>query len=179
MFDQVLKKYCVVASVAILSEGSRRVALATDEVSVGFGEHRVRVDIATAGERVARWSYAGCANAFSASLSATNDRYRTSLVSGSAAISFCAAALGAVAILGSRAAKNSLLLQFDPFPWRVAQDHGESTGPAGHLIDRTRIGSGSGEDMRKLQVPVEESVLGSQPRELEVLFAVQPGGAIA
>ena len=82
-----------------------------------------------------------------------------------AAISFLrAAALAALAMSGRAGGEEFLFLEFDPLPGRVADDAGEAAGPAGGWVD---VGGAvaDAEDVRELDMPVEEPVLAGQIRD--------------
>jgi len=60
-----------------------------------------------------------------------------------------------------------LLLEFDALPWRVAEYAVEAAGPTGFRVDAGAVRRHP-EDLRELQVPVEEPILRRQPIDLQV-----------
>ena len=72
-----------------------------------------------------------------------------------------AAALARVRDLRVARSEELLLLEFDPLPRRVADHAGEAAGPASGWVDAGGAVADA-EDVRELDVPVEEPVLAGQ-----------------
>jgi hypothetical protein len=68
--------------------------------------------------------------------------------------------------LGAALGKPLLLLQLDALPGRIAEDHIEAPVPAMCLVVRRGVPGGDAKDVGKLQVPMEELILGRESLDL-------------
>ena len=132
----------------------------------GLGEDGVGIDVATTSERVSagiaeQVAPAGCLAQFSMEFLVQ------SAVGWSVAVGECRDQLlaggrvGGVRDLGLAGGEELLFLELDSFPGRVADDAGEAACPAGGRVDAAGAVADA-EDVRELDVPVEEAVLAGE-----------------
>ena len=137
-----------------------------DDRAGGLGEDGVGVDVAAAGERVpagfAEQVAPACGLAqFGLELVVQRPVGRAVAVGeGGDQLLACRRVRG-VRDLGLAGGEELLLLELDPLPGRVADDAGEAAGPAGGRVD-VRGAVADAEDVRELDVPVEEAVLAGE-----------------
>ena len=143
-------------------------AARADDRAGGFGEDGVGVDVAAAGQRVA----AGFAEQVAPACRLAQFGLELAvqrLVGWAVAVSegcdqlLAGCGVRGVGDLRAAGGEELLLLELDPLPGRVADDAGEAAGPAGGWVD---VGGAvaDAEDVRELDVPVEEAVLAGQVR---------------
>ena len=157
---------------------------ARDDGTGGLGEDGVGVDVTSSGQRIA----AGVAEQVTPAIGLAQftvelliERSLGCVFAGGEFLDQLLAGcrVGCVGDLGGTGGEELLFLQLDPLPGRVSDDAGEATVPAG-----LRVGIAGGiagaEDVRELDVPVEEAVLAGDPLDLflgpdQFQGAVRPG----
>src|SRR5690606_2693547 len=132
-----------------------------EDRSVLLREDRVGVDVTAAGKWIAAGQPEHVTFRLGLALGPAELRVQVRVISLKSFDKACPGGLvGGLGDLLVPCGEELLLLELNALPRRVAQDAAEAAGPAGSVVDAGRVRvDRDAEDMRELQVPVEEAVL--------------------